>query len=145
MPAPVRRAARPQLPAARPPRRDRVPVPGGIGLTDVVGIGHVVAGALALGSGLFALVFGAESAPVTALVSGAVLLVVGAGSALAGLWLRDGRRRGAALAAPLDVLRVAVALVAGDAFGIAVAVLLLAGLVAVWPTLGATAVARRRG
>ena len=52
------------------------------------------------------------------------------------MWLRDGRRRGAILAAVMGLLRVVVLVVSGS-FGVdlVLTVLLLIGVGYVWPTL----------
>jgi hypothetical protein len=100
-----------------------------------------VAGALSLSAGIFGLAFAGDDP--TLWLGGAfaigMRLVTAAVMALAGLWMRDGRRAGALLALPIDVLCVLLALIApvGSLLDLAVAVALLGSVLWVLPTLGA--------
>ncbi len=106
---------------------------GGITLLDVVGLAHVVFGAIGLISGGMALLFaGAFSAH--ALWEPVFQLLVAALMILAGLWLRDGERRGAWLAAGLDAVRLVLFLSASGGVDL-IALALLLGVVWLLPTL----------
>ena len=69
-----------------------------------------------------------------------ILLILAAMCLLAGLWLRDGQRRGAILAAVLDSARLALLLLSPGRFGLdsVVTLGLLVGAIAVLPTLSST-------
>lgn len=105
---------------------------------DIVGLAHVIVGAYGLFVGTFGTLF-AFSVPTPAmLVLSVGLVATGLLTVLAGLWLRDGRPRGAVLAAVLDSLRLALLVWAQR--DISVDVILTAGLLGavvwLWPTLG---------
>ena len=140
-------------PAGSPMRRTRtarrrpiVPVHR-VGARDVVGVAHVAAGAMAAVAALFVLAMTAEHGSAGERVTAAVMLLLGGGLATAGLWLRDGRRRGAVLAVALDGLRLLLLLLAlprSGALDLAFALALLGGTVWLWPTLDPPAAAARR-
>ena len=98
----------------------------------VIGFAHVASGALgifgALSQGVFS-ANGVSPLPMIAIAIGGIasgLLVLG------GLWLADGRRRGALLSVSMDALRV-VALLAVGAIGSVSSIASLAlGAAAVW-------------
>lgn len=96
----------------------------------------MVAGALVLSQAVLRLVLAGTALPRVALPLG-VTASLGAAMALAGLWMRDGVRRGAWLAAALDGLRVLLVLVVPSvsALDVLVAVGLLAGVIWAWPDL----------
>ena len=125
---------------ARATRRRRPVVPvHRVGARDVVGVAHVVAGAMAAAPALFVLVMTAEYGSVGDRVVAAAMLLLGGGLAAAGLWLRDGRRRGAVLAVVLDGLRLLLLLLALPRTGVldlAFGAGLLGGALWLWPTLG---------
>ncbi|HLL91021.1 MAG TPA: hypothetical protein VK324_17100 [Tepidisphaeraceae bacterium] len=105
---------------------------------DVVGGAHVVAGAMAVGPALFVLAMTAEHGSAGERVAAGAMLLLGGGLAAAGLWLRDGQRRGAVLAVALDGLRVVLLLLAfprTGALDFAFAAGLLGGAIWLWPTL----------
>ena len=132
--------AKPSAVTRRPRgRRPAVPTQGLTAL-DVVGIGHVVLGALALGGALVGVVTSMDTAPLGALVVFGLLALVGGLTALAGLWLRDGQRRGAILAAGLDVARLLLLLLAWprtSGLDLVLTLALLVGVLWVWPSLPA--------
>ena len=140
-------------PASTPMRRTRtarrrplVPVHR-VSARDLVGVAHVVAGAMAATAALFVLVMTAEYGSAGDRVTAAVMLLLGGGLAAAGLWLRDGRRRGAVLAVALDGLRLLLLLLAlprTGALDLAFAAALLGGTIWLWPTLGPPAAATAR-
>jgi len=125
----------------RPPRRrgTRQPAadPSSLSPLAIVGGAHVVVGAWILVQTALALLL-AGSEMMDVLASSAISGTLGVAMALAGLWLRDGRRRGAMMAAALDGLRVLLVLFIGETstLDILLAVALLAGVVWVWPLLG---------
>ena len=106
----------------------------------MVGLAHVVLGALSLGTGIFGLVFAVNGVGMGTggLIANGLLLVSAVMTVLAGLWIRDGRRAGALLALPIDGLRVVLALVApaGSLLDLVASVALLGGVLWVLPTLG---------
>lgn len=128
---------------ARRPRPRRPAIPDrGVSPRDVVGIGHVVLGALALGGAVSSLVMVAGAG---AMVVAVPLAVIGAVTALAGLWLKDGQRRGALLAGGLDLVRLLLLVLAwpsASLLDLVLTVALLAGVVWVYPTLSAIDVGR---
>jgi hypothetical protein len=128
---------------ATPARRRRPVVPTArTSARDVVGVAHVAAGAVAVCVALFAFVMTAEYGTAGERVGAGVTLLLGAGLAAAGLWIRDGQRRGAVLAAALDglrVLAVALAYPRGSGPDLVLSLLLLGGVVWLWPTLAAGA------
>lgn len=131
-------AAAPLRPARPTRRRPVVPVYR-VSAQDVVGGAHVVAGAMAAVPALFALAMTAEHGSAGARVAAGVMLLLGGGLAAAGLWLRDGQRRGAVLAVVLDGLRLLLLLLAlprAGALDLACGAGLLGGAVWLWPTLG---------
>ena len=98
----------------------------------VIGLAHVASGALgifgALSQGVFA-ANGIAPFPMTAIAIGGVasgLLVLG------GLWLADGRRRGALLALSIDGLRVFALLAVGAMASVDFIASLALGIAAVW-------------
>lgn len=96
----------------------------------------MVVGALVLSQAVLGLVLAGAELPGLVLPLG-ITAALGAAMGLAGLWLRDGVRRGAWLAAALDGLRVLLVLVVPSvsALDVLVAVGLLAGVIWVWPEL----------
>ncbi len=109
-------------------------------LHDLVGLAHVIIGAIALGGGLLSVMF-LESLSLRTVAGPLILLTLAAMCLLAGLWLRDGRRRGAILAAVLDGARLSLLLFSPARFGLDTLVTLglLVGAIAVLPTLSSTA------
>lgn len=106
----------------------------GTSVRDIVGGAHVVLGAIGLVGLVVAFMFAGS---ITASLPGLIVLAITQGATvLGGLWLRDGRRRGAILAAVMGLLRVVVLVVSGS-FGVdlVLTVLLLIGVGYVWPTL----------
>ena len=106
----------------------------GTSVRDIVGGAHVVLGAIGLVGLVVAFMFAGS---ITASLPGLIVLANTQGATvLGGLWLRDGRRRGAILAAVMGLLRVVVLVVSGS-FGVdlVLTVLLLIGVGFVWPTL----------
>lgn len=98
----------------------------------VIGFAHVAWGALgifgALSHGLFA-------ANGIALLPGVAIAVGGVASGLlvlGGLWLADGRRRGAAFAASMDGLRMLALLLVGAIGSLSFVGSLVLGIAAVW-------------
>jgi len=67
---------------------------------------------MAVGPALFVLAMTAEHGSAGERVAAGAMLLLGGGLAAAGLWLRDGQRRGAVLAVALDGLRVVLLLLA---------------------------------
>jgi hypothetical protein len=109
---------------------------------DVVGIAHVVAGAMAAVPALFVLAMTAEYGSAGERVAAGAMLLLGGGLAAAGVWLRDGQRRGAVLAVMLDGLRLVLLLLSlprAGALDLAFAAGLLGGALWVWPALGSRA------
>lgn len=108
----------------------------GTSIRDIVGGAHVVIGAIGLVGLAVAFIFAGS---ITASLPGLIVLAITQGATvLGGLWLRDGRRRGAIVASVMGMLRVVVLVVRGS-FGVdlVLTVLLLVGVVYVWPTLSA--------
>jgi predicted benzoate:H+ symporter BenE len=106
--------------------------------TDIVGLAHVVLGAIGfVGAGIAFLFSG--PAPGVALVLAVLMLIGPALTVLAGLWLRDGQRRGATLAVVVDVSRIALLAITGALFSLSTALIaaMLIGAVWLWPTLEA--------
>ncbi len=106
----------------------------GTSVRDIVGGAHVVLGAIGLVGLVVAFMFAGS---ITASLPGLIVLAITQGATvLGGLWLRDGRRRGAILAAVMGLLRVVVLVVSGS-FGVdlVLTVILLVGVGYVWPTL----------
>lgn len=106
----------------------------GTSVRDIVGGAHVVLGAIGLVGLVVAFMFAGS---ITASLPGLIVLANTQGATvLGGLWLRDGRRRGAILAAVMGLLRVVVLVVSGS-FGVdlVLTVILLVGVGYVWPTL----------
>ena len=106
----------------------------GTSVRDIVGGAHVVLGAIGLVGLVVAFMFAGS---ITASLPGLIVLAITQGATvLGGLWLRDGRRRGAILAAVMGLLRVVVLVVSGS-FGVDLVLtgLLLIGVGFVWPTL----------
>ncbi len=106
----------------------------GTSVRDIVGGAHVVLGAIGLVGLVVAFMFAGS---ITASLPGLIVLAITQGATvLGGLWLRDGRRRGAILAAVMGLLRVVVLVVRGS-FGVdlVLTVILLVGVGYVWPTL----------
>ncbi len=106
----------------------------GTSVRDIVGGAHVVLGAIGLVGLVVAFMFaGSISASLPGLI---VLAITQGATVLGGLWLRDGRRRGAILASVMGLLRVVVLVVSGS-FGVDLVLtgLLLIGVGFVWPTL----------
>lgn len=106
----------------------------GTSVRDIVGGAHVVLGAIGLVGLVVAFMFAGS---ITASLPGLIVLAITQGATvLGGLWLRDGRRRGAILASVMGLLRVVVLVVSGS-FGVdlVLTVLLLIGVGYVWPTL----------
>lgn len=105
-----------------------------VSLWALVGFAHAALGALAIFNGGTTLIFQVSGGQAAAPLGALLVLVAGAGLALAGVWLQAGQRRGAALGALLDAgLGTLLALGGGVAF--IVPLVLLAGAVYVWPTL----------
>lgn len=103
-------------------------------MRDIVGGAHVVLGAIGLVGLVVAFMFAGS---ITASLPGLIVLAITQGATvLGGLWLRDGRRRGAILASVMGLLRVVVLVVSGS-FGVdlVLTVTLLVGVGYVWPTL----------
>ena len=106
----------------------------GTSVRDIVGGAHVVLGAIGLVGLVVAFMFAGS---ITASLPGLIVLAITQGATvLGGLWLRDGRRRGAILASVMGLLRVVVLVVSGS-FGVdlVLTVILLVGVGYVWPTL----------
>lgn len=106
----------------------------GTSVRDIVGGAHVVLGAIGLVGLVVAFMFAGS---ITASLPGLIVLAITQGATvLGGLWLRDGRRRGAILASVMGLLRVVVLVVSGS-FGVdlVLTVTLLVGVGYVWPTL----------
>ncbi len=132
----------------RQPTRNRRSTVGSAGsnggegrpLHDLVGLAHVIIGAIALGGGLLSVMF-LESLSLRTVAGPLILLILAAICLLAGLWLRDGQRRGAMLAAVLDGARLSLLLLSPARFGLDTLVTLglLVGAIAVLPTLSSTA------
>jgi hypothetical protein len=100
---------------------------------NVVGLAHVVLGAYVLTSAGFAFLFANVFSlwvPVLLLFQAALLVV-------AGLWLRDGRRRGAVLAGVLDGVRLVMQLLLSQSIGLdaLISLALLAAVGWLLPTL----------
>jgi hypothetical protein len=113
----------------------------GVTPRDVVGIGHVVLGASALGGALFGAVMGVDHGALGALIVSGLLAAIGVVTAVAGLWLKDGQRRGGLLAGGLDLARLLLLVLAWPRTSLLDVVLtvgLLGGVLWVYPTLGAT-------
>ena len=109
----------------------------GLDARNVVGLAHIVLGAIGLSSGLFGVVFAANDGETVRLIVHAAALGTGLLIILAGLWLREGRRRGAVLAAVLDSARLILLLWATRNFTLDVilAGAFLASVIWLWPTL----------
>ncbi len=106
----------------------------GTSVRDIVGGAHVVLGAIGLVGLVVAFMFAGS---ITASLPGLIVLAITQRApVLGGLWLRDGRRRGAILASVMGLLRVVVLVVSGS-FGVdlVLTVTLLVGVGYVWPTL----------
>ena len=106
----------------------------GTSVRDIVGGAHVVLGAIGLVGLVVAFMFAGS---ITASLPGLIVLAITQrATVLGGLWLRDGRRRGAILASVMGLLRVVVLVVSGS-FGVdlVLTVTLLVGVGYVWPTL----------
>lgn len=98
----------------------------------VIGFAHVASGAVGVFSTLSEGVFAANG---VALWSGLSLAVGGLASGLlvlGGLWLSEGRRRGAALAASMDGLRLVALLLVGATGTLSFVVSLALGIAVVW-------------
>lgn len=100
---------------------------------NVVGLAHVVLGAYVLASAGFAFLF----ADVFSLWVPVLLLFQAALLVVAGLWLRDGRRRGAVLAGVLDGVRLVMQLLLSQSIGLdaLISLALLAAVGWLLPTL----------
>ena len=98
----------------------------------VIGFAHVASGALGVFSTLSQGLFAANG---IALLPGLALAVGGIASGLlvlGGLWLADGRRRGAALAVSMDGLRLVVLLLVGAIGTLSFVASLALGIAVVW-------------
>ena len=106
--------------------------------TDVVGFGHIILGALGVVSAGVSIIFmGAFT--LEAAGASLLLLTVAGLTVLAGLWIRDGHRRGAILAAGLDVCRLAVLVLAGSlGVDMVLTIALLIGAIWVLPMLSSS-------
>ena len=105
---------------------------------NVVGLAHVVLGAYILASAGFTFLF----ADVFSLWVPVLLVFQAALMVVAGLWLRDGRRRGAVLAGVLDGARLVMQLLLSQSIGldVVVSLALLAAVGWLLPTLHSKAV-----
>lgn len=103
-------------------------------------------GAYGLAAGVFGVMFAMSGVMPGQLVLYGSIIGTALATIVAGLWLRDGRRRGAALAAVLDGVRVVLLVVAARdvTLEVVLAAVLWAGVIWLWPTLGATEVAATR-
>ncbi len=113
----------------------------------VVGIAHVIIGAAAVLNFLFYTLFTGGSSILTP--SSIILAVLAAATVLGGLWLADGKRRGAFLALSVDALRLLLSFVATGGWseiGLLINVALGAAVIWVLPRLNVDreADARRR-
>ena len=98
----------------------------------VIGIAHVASGALGVFSTLSQGLFAASG---IALLPGLAIAVGGIASGLlvlGGLWLADGRRRGAALAVSMDGLRLVALLLVGAIGTLDFVASLALGIAVVW-------------
>ena len=98
----------------------------------VIGLAHVATGALGVFSALSQGLFAANG---IALLPGLAIAVGGLVSGLlvlGGLWLADGRRRGAALAVSMDGLRLVALLLVGAIGTLSFVASLALGIAVVW-------------
>jgi hypothetical protein len=110
----------------------------GLRLRDIVGGAHVVVGAIGIVGLMVAMIFGDLLLSAGWLVGMGVVGLIHAATVLSGLWIRDGKPRGAALAVCIAIARIGLSLYQ-RAFGLdlVIAAVLLAGAVYVWPALRA--------
>lgn len=127
--------ARPRARGAR--RAPRPTDTARITARDVIGLAHIIVGSAGLLTGTIGVMFsetGASPAPIGLFVA---VIVSALAMILAGLWLRDGKRRGAMLAVVVDILRLGLVMLASRSinFEVLLAVGLLGAVVWVWPDL----------
>lgn len=106
---------------------------------SVIGFAHIGLGALNLVTGIAALSFASVGSFPLPAIAGVVLIGGAALMILAGLWIRDGLRKGAYLAAALDAVRATLLLLVSVELSVDVilAIGMLAATVWLLPTLGA--------
>lgn len=119
--------------------RRRLDIGGdGIAPRDLVGIAHVAFGAIGVSGAAIAMMALVDRAGLEALLLSGTLALVGGAGVLAGLWIRDGRWRGAVLAAVLDLAHLALMLLGSGRAGLLDVVLrvaLLGGALWIMPEL----------
>ena len=134
--------ARPHKASRRAPTRRRFGARADeaeLSARSVIGMAHVAVGALGLLTGTFGGLFAAAGvAPETLMLAGGTILAA-ALTILAGLWIIDGRGRGAALAVVVDTLRLFLlgAAVRGVNMDVLLAAALLGAVLWLWPSLDA--------
>ena len=104
----------------------------GLSAHTIIGFAHVALGALGVLGVLMTIVFG-SGMPAAAVLPGVVLSAVASGAlVLAGLWLAEGRKRGAVLAASMDAARCALLAYSGGIFTLDVLLSLVLGGASIW-------------
>lgn len=98
----------------------------------VIGFAHVASGALGIFGALSQGVFAANGVAVLPMIAIAIGGVASGLLVLGGLWLADGRRRGAVLALSMDGLRVLALLAVGAIASVSFIASLALGVAAVW-------------
>lgn len=98
----------------------------------IIGFAHVILGAIGVLNVLFSIVFHDFAAPVRVVVALLIGAVASGVVVVAGLWLAEGRRRGAVVACTMDAVRGASLLYVGALFTLDFACVLALGIAAVW-------------
>ena len=135
----------PQLPRPRRALRWTSRQSGALSPHVVIGLAHVVLGAIGVLGDVRTVVVGSDfAAPISVVVSLCIGAVAAGALVVAGLWLADGRRRGALLAGAMDAVRCLVLLYTGSSVTLAFGVTLALGVAALWvlPQLALPARAR---
>ncbi len=105
---------------------------------DMVGGAHVILGALGFVGLMVSAIFGDLFISTQWLIGMGIGGLINGATVLSGLWIRDGKSRGAAVGALLAAVRIALSVYRQN-FGLdlMIAAVLLAGVVYVWPSLSA--------
>ena len=98
----------------------------------VIGIAHVVLGAMSVFGVLIAVVFGSNGVPQPALFMMAIGAVAAVLQILGGLWLADRRRRGAVLSLGMDAVQCVGLALSGMLVSLSFILTLALGVAVIW-------------